>query len=490
LMKALGWFAVCAVVGVAGCSIIDGKFNECKVDSDCSNGRICVGDPLVPGQNFCIVNSTPVGCSGILDAGVFADYGDVDAGTIHIGAAINFTSTGGVLSESKVANYDAIKLAIDEINANQGAGHRTFVIHTCDTAGDSNQLKTQVAWLIQHWQVPAIIIPGSTNVLTANALTTPAGVMIMSPTATSPSISQLGTLAEDPDSGTRLVWRTCPSDALQGSVIADLIDGTSTYDAGFGDPTRIGIIYTNESYGQGLEDVISTRIADAGVQLKTNFYTRDGTDYMAAMDTLALFAPNVTVLVAYPEDTPKILNYATSMHPELTADAGHRWLFTDSAKDPSLISGVTNFDEIATASGTAPAQGAGAAYPTFSQRFQNEYGIDPSDYGFTSHSYDAMYLIALGADFAVGSDNAAPLTGARIAQGLAQVSSGPDEKLGTADYVGARAALQSGQSVNVNGTSGPLDFDPLTGESPAPIEYWGITPTDFQTLAIIVPPAD
>ncbi len=351
-MKALKWFALCAGVVVASCSIIDGKFNECKVDSDCSSGRICVGDPLVPGQNFCIVNSTPVGCSGILDAGIFGDYGDLDAGTIHIGAAINFTSIstppdGGapvvLLSEDKVANYDAIRLAIDEINANQGAGHRTFVLHTCDTAGDSNQLKTQVAWLIQHWQVPAIIIPGSTQVLTANTLTTPAGVMIMSPTATSPSISQLGTLAQDPDSGVRLVWRTCPSDALQGSVIADLLDGTSSFDAGFGNPMRIGIVYTNESYGQGLNDVISTRLGAAGVTATTKFYTKDDlTDFKAQIDSLASFGPNVTVLVAFPEQTPNILDYATKNHPELTADAGHRWLFTDSAKDPSLISGMTS----------------------------------------------------------------------------------------------------------------------------------------------------
>ncbi len=47
-----------------------------------------------------------------------------------------------------------------------------------------------------------------------------------------------------------------------------------------------------------------------------------------------------------------------------------------------------------------------------------------------------------------------------------------------------------GQSINVGGTSGPLDFDQLTGESAAPIEYWGITPTAFETIIDIVPPPD
>ena len=57
----------------------------------------------------------------------------------------------------------------------------------------------------------------------------------MSPTATSPSITQL---PKTLNGSAPLIWRTCPSDNLQGEVIADLLMGPSPLDVGSGCSAR------------------------------------------------------------------------------------------------------------------------------------------------------------------------------------------------------------------------------------------------------------
>jgi branched-chain amino acid transport system substrate-binding protein len=491
-------FMACALTG---CSFIVDHFNECASSADCPSGRTCVVDPENSGQHFCV--NIPEGCSGIADAGILATYGDVDAGTLHLGATINFTSTtNGVvtLALDKVQNMQAIALALGDINSNLGAGHKTFVLHVCDTGGDTSLETTQLTWMMGQLGVQAFIIPGSTQVLNAANLTVPAGALIVSNTATSPAITSLS--ANDPDSGVRLLWRTCPSDNLQGTVVADLLlgqplPGEGSFDAGsLATATQIAVLYSNESYGTGLENVIFSTFsasADAGRTMTAIPYSRDNAStptQQSAVAELAAIAPRVqvTVLIGFPEDVPNIINAAVAAG--VTAASGNRWIFTDAAQDPSLVTGVTDFSQIASSIGTAPAQGAGAAYPQFSQEFEAIYGSAPS-FGFTSQSYDAMYLLALAADYAVGTDNSQPLTGARMAQGLGQMSStvASLSLLLSADYIAERSALQMGQTLNIEGASNHFDFNPATGESAAPIEIWGPLPdAGLPAIVVVQPP--
>jgi branched-chain amino acid transport system substrate-binding protein len=482
-----GRWGVLGLLGACACSLIDGKFNECSTNSDCAAGKICVADPQNTQQNVCVPLLTPPGCSGVPDAGILPTYGDVDAGELHLGATLAFTSATGI-NTNKVENLNAMAMALDEINQSIGAGHKTFVLHVCDNGGDSAQIHPQVEWMINTLGVPAILIPGSTNVITAAADTIPAGVLVMSPTATSPSITSL---AKNPDGGPALLWRTAPSDVLQGRVIADLLMGVGPFDGGSALPqaAKVAIIYSDESYGQGLQQAIQNEF-DAGTRTLDTFNYPLGGDVTTAVGQLVTFHPQVTVCIGFPSDVPRIVNTAAGMG--LTAAGGHRWLFTDAAKDPSIITAVTDPSQIASALGTAPAQGAGAAYSTFSMRFINRFGVDPSNYGFTSHSYDATYLLALAGSYAVGSANTAPMTGIAMEVGLTRVSdlTASTYDLGPSGYIGARSDLQNGRTINVDGASGALDFDPTTGESLAPIEIWGIDGGVFQTLATVTPPSN
>ena len=76
----------------------------------------------------------------------------------------------------------------------------------------------------------------------------PNGVVMISPSATSPALSTLE------DNG--LFFRTAPSDARQGWVIIRSAEG-----AGLG---TIAITYTNNDYGKGLADSIATNFKAMG----------------------------------------------------------------------------------------------------------------------------------------------------------------------------------------------------------------------------------
>jgi branched-chain amino acid transport system substrate-binding protein len=116
-----------------------------------------------------------------------------------------------------------------------------------------------------------------------------------------------------------------------------------------------------------------------------------------------------------------------------------------------------------------------------------KYNKDPSNYAFTSHAYDAMYLMALGAAYAHGT--AGTLSGAKMAEGLTKVStgvSGTNTQLTSTNFTFLAAELAAGRSVNVEGASGKLDFD-SKGEAPSPMELWQVEGSSLQSRSIIEP---
>ena len=80
-------------------------------------------------------------------------------------------------------------------------------------------------------------------------------VLTISPTATCQEFRDYPATS---DGGTRLMWRTAPSDVIQGQAIANVLLGTSDYDAGFATRQNVGILYLSDAYGQGLNSSILT----------------------------------------------------------------------------------------------------------------------------------------------------------------------------------------------------------------------------------------
>ena len=82
----------------------------------------------------------------------------------------------------------------------------------------------------------------------------PNGVVLFSPSATSPALSTLE------DNG--YFFRSSPSDARQGQVIAEML-----VEKGY---KSIAMTYTNNDYGKGLSDSIEKNYAAAGGKITIN----------------------------------------------------------------------------------------------------------------------------------------------------------------------------------------------------------------------------
>ncbi|XXF79308.1 ABC transporter substrate-binding protein [Myxococcaceae bacterium GXIMD 01537] len=461
-MRTLSVLIVAATL--SGCSLTAaGGLTECETSAECGENRVCT-------EGFCL--PLPNGCG--------QSYGSTAPGAIQIGAVLPISVSATVpdagVDESEVQGLNAILLALEEVNQ-RGVGGKEFTLNLCDTAFDPARTKTQAQWLVDEKKVVAMLTAGSSQTLAATSVTLPKGVLTMSSSATALDITSV----QDSYNGSTfgLLWRTSPTDAIQGAVIASLLQDT----ARFPNVQKVGILYLDDPYGQGLFNVVTEKLKGKKTT-QAAFYTRRG-EVSAAVSQINSFDPDVTVLVGFEDDARRII-LAAAQQPNLSKASGHRWFFTDSVKDAGLLNDSTVRDQVNGTLGTAPAQGAGAAFDSFRSRFRARYNnVDPSNFSFTSHAYDAMYLFALGASYAQGQGG--EVTGVKMAEGLTKVTGGTQKfQLTSSNFTQASAELAAGRSIDVEGASGSLDFN-AAGEAPSPIELWQVSGSEFTTVQNITP---
>ncbi|MEM9851736.1 MAG: ABC transporter substrate-binding protein, partial [Pseudomonadota bacterium] len=110
------------------------------------------------------------------------------------------------------------------------------------------------------------------------------GMVMISPSATSPALST----AED----NGLFFRTAPSDARPGQVMADII-----LERGFKD---VALTYTNNDYGKGLADAFQASFEAAGGKVTISAAHEDGkADYSAEVGALAAAGGDILVVAGY-----------------------------------------------------------------------------------------------------------------------------------------------------------------------------------------------
>ncbi|WP_338870034.1 ABC transporter substrate-binding protein [Myxococcus stipitatus] len=475
-MKTLGFMTCCAVL-LAGCSFTTASgLTECESSADCDSNQVCSSG------GFCLPQ--PEGCG--------ERVGPTTGNPIVLGAALSLTNSDG-RDESEYQSLNAIKLALDEINQREGVGGRPFNLLICDTRSDPNRAKVQADWLVKERGVPAIFTSGSGQTIAISSITIPNNVLLMSHTATSPDIANLSDkTAASGDVG--LVWRTAPSDLLQGRIVADLVRNARPLQNGdrpFATTSTVSLVYVDDAYGQGLFNTILTRLGTER-QTSSASYPRNG-DVTAAVNRIVDTKPDVAVMAGFSEDNAKLI-----------AQVGTRgrttqtYFFTDASKEAGLFTALgAQRSLVEGAYGTAPAQvrPGDTVYLTFRERFRATYDNDPGQFSFTAHAYDSMYLVALGAAFAAGPDvnSPQPITGDRIAQGLSKVTPGANVQanrfaLGFSQFTDARNEIRTGKVINVQGASGALDFD-ATGEASSEYELFRIEGGAFKTIELISPPS-
>ena len=350
----------------------------------------------------------------------------------------------GPLAEFGPVIQTGVELAIKHINAAGGVNGADVTFVTGDSAVDPIQGVEEARRLVEVEGVTAIVGPLSSGVTiaVAESVTGAAGVVTITPSGTSPSVS----LADDND----FLFRSTVSDAAQGPVFADLAIAE-----GF---DNLGILYIDDAYGQGLSAAIEAAFSGQSIRVA---YQDGQPSYLAELQEAASNGATVLVSVGFPTQALVYIREA------LENDIFDQFLFVDGTKSQDLIDGI-GAEFLNGFKGTAPGAGPESASAiAWNAAYIDEFGELPT-LPFVREAYDATIAIALAAEAAGSSDGTAirdALRGVASPGGVVVIP-------GFEGIAAGLAAVRDGDDVNYEGVATTVDWNVDGDVSTGFIEIW------------------
>ena len=342
---------------------------------------------------------------------------------IKMGIILGFT---GPIESLTPAMANSAELAFNEAsNSGKLLGGKKISVERADsTCVDSAAATTAAEGLVSNGVV-AIMgadCSGVTGAIATN-VAVPNGVVMISPSATSPGLTDLN------DNG--YFFRTAPSDARGGQILADITKDRKI--------KSVAITYTNNDYGKGLADVYKAAVEAHGIKVTTVAAHEDGkADYSAEVATLASAGGDAVAVIGYIDQGGKGIIQAS-----LDSGAFDVFILSDGMIGDSL---TDNFGKALNKSfGSLPGStGKGAG--VFAD-VAKAAGIDSSG-PYTGESYDAAALITLAMQAGGKADRAT------IQQNVMAVANAPGKKIYPGELGKALDLLAKGKAVNYEGATG------------------------------------
>ncbi len=211
--------------------------------------------------------------------------GAASAEEVKIGILIGFTGPIESLTSDMAAGAGLAMKEVSDSGKLLG-GDTVTAVRGDSTCIDSAAATSAAERLITSEGVMGIVgadCSGVTGAVLQN-VARPNGIVMISPSATSPAL----TTAEDDG----LFFRTSPSDAREGEVMADILTEKGI--------KSIALTYTNNDYGKGLADAIQSSFEARGGKVTINASHEDGkADYSAEVAALASAGGDLLVVAGY-----------------------------------------------------------------------------------------------------------------------------------------------------------------------------------------------
>ena len=379
--------------------------------------------------------------------------------------------TGSLASFGLPTDYSA-RLAVDQINAAGGLLGCKVKLVTRDTGASPVVARDAITRLVKVDRVTACVGALSSEVTAAtSSVTISHRIVQISPASTSPQLTELD------DRG--FVFRTCPSDALQGTI-----QGKLARNLGY---ETASILFVNNAYGKGIaESFKSTFEKKKGKIIKIIPYDKGKASYREEVESVIRGKPDVLNIIGFPIDGNNILLEAAGL--------GYRgkYIFADGMKGDSVSQGPAS-KYIDGSFGTA----LGTMEVKELKQFEEDYvdklkcdGVNKrkiKDYmamPFRTQSYDAVVLIALAIEKAGrGFLKMSPKNqGNAIRRNLISIANPPGQEVLYGESGRAFRLLKEGRDINYQGVSGPLTFDKNGDIREAAIVIWHIK--DGKTLSV------
>lgn len=263
-----------------------------------------------------------------------------------------------------VATYgESVKEAVEFALAESGLTNIELIFE--DTKCEGKDAANAVNKLVNVDGVAAIIgALCSGGTLAAAPVADGAQVVMVSPASTSPDVSNAG----------EFIYRTVPSDALQGTFGAQLVNSRGL--------ERLAILYTNDDYGQGFEGVLQEEFPKLGGEVvASEAVERGATDARTQLTKIRAANPDAIYIISNSTSatvstlkqirelgiTATIFGSEGLRSPDITEGAGV-------AAEGLIISSVS--------SGSS----------SFIDNYKATYGQEPGP--FAAQAYDAFMIVA------------------------------------------------------------------------------------------------
>ncbi|MFO1170288.1 MAG: ABC transporter substrate-binding protein [Hyphomicrobiaceae bacterium] len=349
--------------------------------------------------------------------------GSAGAEDVKLGVVLGFTGPIESITPIMAKSSD---MAIKEINDSGKFmdGAKITTVQGDSTCTDAAAATAAAERLVTAEKVNAIIgadCSGVTGAILQN-VARPNGIVMISPSATSPALSS----AEDDG----LFFRTAPSDARQGEVMAEVIMAR-----GF---KKVAITFSNSDYGKGLAEAFKASFEKAGGTVTISAAHEDGKgDYASEVGALAAAGGDLLVVCGYVDQGGKGV-----IQGAIDSGAFKSFYLPDGMYGDSLIAAIGK-----------PLEGSFGDVPGIDNDGSKKYlemakaaGFDGAS-SFAPETYDAAALIALAMQ-AAKSTKSADIKGK-----IMEIANGPGEKILPGDLGKALELIAAGKPVDYEGAT-------------------------------------
>jgi branched-chain amino acid transport system substrate-binding protein len=374
------------------------------------------------------------------------------AADIKVGVILGYTGPIESLTPDMAASAElAFKEASD--SGLLLGGSKITPIRADSTCVDSAAATAAAERLISSDGIAAIMGADCSGVTgaVANNVAVPNGVVMISPSATSPGLSALK------DKG--FFFRTSPSDARQGEVLAAVLKSRGIME--------VAVTFTNNDYGKGLADSFATAFSGVGGKVSITAAHEDGkADYSAEVGALSAAGSKHLAVFGYLDQGGKGIIQAS-----LDSGAFDNFVLADGMIGESLTKAIGK--DLNGAIGTiAGAKSKGAA--TY-QSMATKAGIK-KDGPYVGESYDAGALLALAMQAAGSADRSA------IQSKIMSVANAPGTKIMPGEIAKGLKILKDGGDIDYVGATN-VEFNDI-GEVFGTFKELEVKGGKFETIKV------
>ena len=338
----------------------------------------------------------------------------------------------GPIAAMAPAMVSSAELAFNQVNEQGGIGSGGKIeLVLGDSACNPQNATDAVTKAVNVSGIMALVGPhcSGATIAAANSVTIPAGVLLISPSATSPEVTSLN----DKD----LVFRTVPSDDYQGRALARTLIGQGT--------KKVAASYLNNDYGKGLAEAFKAEFEAGGGEIA---------GFAAHEEGKASYRSNLAELAKGGADTLMIFDYGdgsglTILRQALENGFFKNYIGGDGMKSDAPIKEL-GAENLVTFMASSPVGEKSKSLDTFNEAFKAAGG-DP-DAIFVTTSYDAAFLTALAIEKA-GGDKAG------LSKALREVSDGQGEAILPGEWEKAKKLISEGTAIDYKGAAGDQNFD-------------------------------